>query len=453
MEISLYDIGSNILLATINSYVYFVLVFSFYWNKRRYRQRSFTMIYLFYCFSIGLARRFGLRMFTTRIPLISVWEIVFSLIDLLLLWYCFDTTIWKALFLVLFYQTGYPLSYLIVKSGLTNLTNMTLSETFPFHARFMHEMTLMAMAVLLFYLLVILAGAIYRMSQPPKIIPRHLVGLLLPTLLYLLGYVFVFPYMVGVMNDSFPFVIGAILFVINVATWLLYMDLDKKNIRLYYMNKHYEEQELYFSQLQENTNRIRKHAHDERKHHVHMMGLLQQKEYRRLREYLASLTQSAAELGSLFITGNQDIDIVLNAKIVEAEMAGCRIMVNGKLPNSLEINPVDCCILLGNCLDNAIHACIQTNDRNITVEFAYFKNILLIQVKNACISVRRRIFHPENRQNTRQTGASHGMGMEIMEAVAKKYQGSFTAINENNIFTTEIILQVSAQSKIAASQI
>lgn len=453
MNIDKYDIISNMLWATINAYTFFVLVYSFNWSKRKYRQHTFTALYLLLCYALALARRFALFAFSTAIPMLSYWEPLFAFLDLFLLCYCFETSFWKSFILVLCHSIGYPLTFHITERTLHKLIHLPLLSGSTFHTRLKHEMTLLATSVLLFYICILLAASIKRSRQQPPMSPWSPIGMLLPSVLYIFGYMWIFPYMIGVENDAYPFLIGTIMFAINIAAWLLTVHLDQKNVQLYYQNQHYKEQALYFAALKKDNLSMQKRVHDERKHYTHMMGLLQQNEYARLESYLSSLNRGEFELHGVVITGNQDMDTVLNAKIAEARAADCEIQVRGQLPQQLEIDPVDSCILLGNCLDNAIHACRRTDSRTITVEFAYYRQLLLLQIRNAYLPVLERMIRADAKSEKKRTRSGGGIGLEIIDSVVRKYNGTMKTRYKKNIFTIEILMYVSSQKKACESTV
>lgn len=433
-----YDVISNILWAAINTYTYIVLVFIMIWDNRKHLRQRYMVIFILLCFGIELAQRFAFLKFPSSIFWFSILDPVFILLRVVSIMFFFDTKLWKAFVLVGSYFVGYSLSYLLMAKLISIRTPLTFEEGFPFYTRLMDEMSLMAVVILFFYVIIILLGIVRRTKNAPKISPAHAIGVLLPSLLYIVGYFFIFPFMAKIENSDFPFIIGTIMFAINVAVLMIIVDADKKNVHLYYLDEQYKRQKQYFSQIEENNLAIRKRAHDEHKHYVYITGLLRQGEYDRLEEYLFSLNERTLEFSDLVVTGNFDIDTILNAKIVEAREAGCHIEVNGQLPPYLEIDPVDFCVLIGNCMDNAIVACLKTNERKIKVDFTYYKQMLFIRLQNTYIPPNKII--SVNNESVGDIKKKSGIGLAIMGTVAKKYNGNLEVIRNGNIFVTEIFL-------------
>lgn len=439
MGITLYDVISNMLWATINTYTYMVLVFIFYWNKKKYFQRRYTVLYISLSFAAELIHRFFLLKFPSSFFLFSTLDPLIILLQIFLIVTFFDTKFWKSVALVLFYSGGYSLSYLLMAKLLSIRTAFAFGEGSSFYTRLMHEMSLLAVVVLFLYIIVLLLGIARRAKNPPKTSPVYAVCILLPSCLYIIGYFIIFPYMMEIENKNFPFVIGTIMFALNIIALMLIVDADKKNMHLYYLDKQYQEQEHYFARIKESNFAIQKRAHDERKHLAYVTGLLQQGEYKKSEEYLLSLNKRYVAFSDLVITGNFDIDTILNAKIAEAQEAGCHIAVAGQLPGNLGIDSVDFCILIGNCLDNALVACLKTNARQIKVNFTYYKQVLFIRVENPHIPTKR--LPSVNDEIAGRFAPKGGLGLAIMTAVARKHGGHLKIMREGNTFITEIVLR------------
>jgi len=93
------------------------------------------------------------------------------------------------------------------------------------------------------------------------------------------------------------------------------------------------------------------------------------------------------------------------------------------IPEDLIIDPLDLCRILGNLLDNAIRSCIQfqQNDSKksqeiqteIVLKGRLFRDLLVITCRNTAL------------KNKEKKIYGQGYGQQILQSVAKKYDGNF----------------------------
>lgn len=137
------------------------------------------------------------------------------------------------------------------------------------------------------------------------------------------------------------------------------------------------------------------------------------------------------------LTGNFDIDTILNAKRHEAN--GIEMKVCGTLPAHIDwLDPVDVSILLGNALDNAIDACAECGFKVFSVKFVYDR-FFIISIENPTCNKPVKKKCGAGLQSTK--GKNRGIGMESMESVAARYDGHMEYRVENNLFHLDIMLQ------------
>ncbi|MCC8122122.1 MAG: ATP-binding protein [Oscillospiraceae bacterium] len=437
MDISSYDVMSNGLLALIGCYTFFVFIHTYCWTYRKPDHTAMLILYWAISLCIQLGRRFALQNYLSAVPYITTLEPLFILLDFVLLRLFFKIKSWMALLLILFFRILHIATHITTETVMLHLFPQTLSAGFPFFARHMHEMTLMAVAVLAQYLCVLLISIARRAKLQPRFAWTSAVIMLLPTILFGTGEFIAYPLMGNIVNYQAAIIIGFLLFSVNVIAWLFVMDADRKNTQHFYVTQHYAEQKQYYSRIIENHKNIDRLAHDEKKHYNQILWYVEKKDYVKLREYIISLGGSLNHISEYVITGNQDIDMVLNAKISEAEAVGCCVTVEGRLPGKLPLDPVDSCMIFGNCLDNAMNACLKTDKQNISIELSYHAPFLLIIMKNSCPPVETKV------KQVKAAKSANGMGLGIITATAQKYNGNMTYCYEANMFQIEILLQLS----------
>ena len=153
--------------------------------------------------------------------------------------------------------------------------------------------------------------------------------------------------------------------------------------------------------------------------------------------YLNELEKDLDDIHQIVETGNINIDAILNSKLSLAMTHDIDVNVKVSIPKDLPINNIDCCVLLGNLIDNAIEACEKVEeDKYIRLYIGLYKKQLYISITNATNEVVRKF---DEEYITTKRG-NHGHGLKRINKVVEKYNGYINRKNEPGVFVTEIML-------------
>lgn len=203
----------------------------------------------------------------------------------------------------------------------------------------------------------------------------------------------------------------------------------------YYQNK-LDKEQLQFQlretqQSQEEYQRLQSLRHDLKNKHLTLLALLEENPDE-AREYLHSLTDSI--LGKqTFYSKNPTINFLLNQKLHDVEDE-IELEIDCFVPQELSIQPDILAVILGNCLDNSISACLRLtdkSDRTLALNIRYFQQNLFISINNT---------FNEQEQETRKTRQRDGWGLRNVDALVQEYQGTVKRFKENGHYRTEILL-------------
>ena len=203
----------------------------------------------------------------------------------------------------------------------------------------------------------------------------------------------------------------------------------------YYQNKLGKEQ-LQFQlretqQSQEEYQRLQSLRHDLKNKHLTLLALLEENPDE-AREYLHSLTDSISGKQT-FYSKNPTINFLLNQKLHDVEDE-IELEIDCFVPQELSIQPDILAVILGNCLDNSISACLRLTDkseRTLALNIRYFQQNLFISINNT---------FNEQEQETRKTRQRDGWGLRNVDALVQEYQGTIKRFKENGHYRTEILL-------------
>ena len=201
----------------------------------------------------------------------------------------------------------------------------------------------------------------------------------------------------------------------------------------YYQNK-LDKEQLQFQlretqQSQEEYQRLQSLRHDLKNKHLTLLALLEENPDE-AREYLHSLTDSISGKQT-FYSKNPTINFLLNQKLHDVEDE-IKLEIDCFVPQELSIQPDILAVILGNCLDNSISACLRLtdkSDRTLALNIRYFQQNLFISINNTF-----------NEQETRKTRQRDGWGLRNVDALVQEYQGTVKRFKENGHYRTEILL-------------
>ena len=203
----------------------------------------------------------------------------------------------------------------------------------------------------------------------------------------------------------------------------------------YYQNK-LDKEQLQFQlretqQSQEEYQRLQSLRHDLKNKHLTLLALLEENPDE-AREYLHSLTDSISGKQT-FYSKNPTINFLLNQKLHDVEDE-IKLEIDCFVPQELSIQPDILAVILGNCLDNSISACLRLTDkseRTLALNIRYFQQNLFISINNT---------FNEQEQETRKTRQRDGWGLRNVDTLVQEYQGTVKRFKENGHYRTEILL-------------
>lgn len=197
----------------------------------------------------------------------------------------------------------------------------------------------------------------------------------------------------------------------------------------------YQDQMNVMQQSQQGVEVLR---HDMKNHICMLENYLEGENYQKAREYLQKMNSKVEVSGKYVDTGNVDVDMILNRKLSKAESLGCQIQTQINIPYELSIDGYDWNVLLGNLLDNALEALERTTKRKLNLFMGYCRGVLTIKIQNSFDGIV--IKHGNTLSSRKNDGLMHGIGMQNVAEIVKKYDGDRYIHIEENWFQIQIIL-------------
>lgn len=199
-------------------------------------------------------------------------------------------------------------------------------------------------------------------------------------------------------------------------------------------NKYYQKQ---LGIMDINSKNARALNHDLRNHLAIVRGYIQIDESEKACEYIDKMTQTNHTIKEFSNSGNIDIDGILNYKLYEASQKNIFVSLELKVPTNINISSFDIVVILGNLLDNAIEATSKVKDnKKINIIIRYKTDMLFINIKNTFDG---HVFYRKNKIVTsKKNSKNHGIGLNNIENILKKYNGIMDIDYNDNEFFIDI---------------
>lgn len=249
--------------------------------------------------------------------------------------------------------------------------------------------------------------------------------------------------MLGEPSKMFAILISGYMLMINISVFYLYNILIENYIHLRDNDRYKQQTYAYQNQLEvimESRNRVRALRHDMKNHILALQVLVQRKELEETSKYLDSMKNFMTNPEEYVKTGNDAVDSLLNYKIQKANEFLNVVETKISIPEQLRLRSFDLNVLLGNLLDNAIDASMQTEDKKLKITIKLDKGILFINICNSC----QRIADGKSDflETTKEDKVNHGIGLKNVRRIVKKYHGDIAFLYENASMETDVMMYV-----------
>lgn len=237
--------------------------------------------------------------------------------------------------------------------------------------------------------------------------------------------------------------ISGCMLMINISVFYLYHILIENYIHLRDNDLYKQQTYAYQNQLEvimESGNRVRALRHDMKNHILALQALVQRKETEEMNRYLESMKDFMTNPKEYVKTGSDTVDSLLNYKIQKAHEVLNVVETKISIPQQLRLRSFDLNVLLGNLLDNAIDASMQTEEKKLNITIKLDKGVLFLHIGNSCqrIADKRRGFL----ETTKEDNVNHGIGLKNVRQIVEKYHGDLAFQYENNFMETDVMMYV-----------
>ena len=254
--------------------------------------------------------------------------------------------------------------------------------------------------------------------------------------------------MLGVYTDSYNMPIERYLYMIPAMAFCVLADIILfRSMRIVSQKAVADERALWYEQLldqqqnyysyiladQEEASHIR---HDMRNQLQTVYALMESGDSETARKQLGELTRKTDQHHSF--CQNRIVDAILHVKELQFRDHGIRLQCQCSVPEDLAITGTDLCSLFSNLLDNAANAVdsLEPKRKTISLSSDLEGNVFTVRCENPYPG--EESIRPSHRPD------GHGLGLSILEDLAKRHQGELSISTEKDIFTATVWLFVSS---------
>ncbi|AUM97447.1 TPA: GHKL domain-containing protein [Clostridium botulinum] len=425
MNINMYDflyIATNI----FGTYIIFKFMMVFF-SREDVNKKIEICFYVGYFFAISLVYLF------IKIPVVMMLCNIFSFFLISL---NYKSNMKKRIFVVMFIYLILMCIEIIVINLLSGLQFDIFAENKYYYA---YSLVVLKLAT---YIIVLLLNKYKKSKQGEQVPLSYWISITLIPMASM--YIILLLFHLNIANITFMIVGVIFILMINFSTFYLYevisLTCAKQAEKLWIIqqNKYYERQ---FNLMKSSMKVTKAIKHDLKNHLLTVYSLLQKEKSEEALKHISDIIEVYNSKEEYVYSGNTAIDSVLNFKLQEARQKNISAYLNLNIPESIEIPSFDMSIILGNLMDNAIYAVDKLEcNRYINFKMKYTKGRLIVRIDNPFNG--EILINGNKMLTTKGDRNNHGIGIESIKVILKKYDGSMEIQHDDNVFSVTLLLYI-----------
>lgn len=199
----------------------------------------------------------------------------------------------------------------------------------------------------------------------------------------------------------------------------------------------------YYKALLAQEEDTRKFRHDIKNHILCIQELLDLGKSEDAKEYIGGIYQDLSKLTSIYDTGNDIVNAIVNYYSAKGKKDHILIQVKGKLRSELAIPMIPMCTVVSNLLSNAYEATVKlkhSQEKVITVEILSGSKFFKLIIKNPIAESQKNL--SSNLRSSKADQRNHGFGIRNVKTILSQYDGEFTLTEEVDRIIATVIMKI-----------
>ena len=229
--------------------------------------------------------------------------------------------------------------------------------------------------------------------------------------------------------------------IIFFAYYLISLSIERTT-RQQQLEKQMAIQRDHYLNLNDSITAARRMRHDLHHHLVTLLELLDKKDAPAAQKYLNQLCDFYDDNAIPSVCNNQSADALICHYLKLAKQLGISVATDLNIPDTLGIHALDLCVIIGNCLENALEACRSITDseaRFIDMSAVIAKGYLVMKFTN---SFNGFIEYQNDDFISWKKSPEHGIGLASVKSLADKHQGHCSVSFNQHIFEVSVSLKL-----------
>ena len=225
-------------------------------------------------------------------------------------------------------------------------------------------------------------------------------------------------------NATYLIIAASISIVASVLLTYVFYAKTYKELNILYTNQSEKEriviESAYYSILDKQNMQLKTVLHNEKNHLSVIKSLANKPE---VSKYIDEIYGEIIENSSFGNTQNKILDLIINKYQYICDDNKIDFYVSIKTANLSYIESSDLTTLFGNLLDNAIDAATKSKKRKIDLSLNKVNGLDILTCSNSCNLKPHAI--GQDLITTKENTGFHGLGIQSIKRVVKKYHGNF----------------------------
>lgn len=239
---------------------------------------------------------------------------------------------------------------------------------------------------------------------------------------------------------------------ISIIYWYMFWEIDY-NIRQNDYKNQLHIQRLCYKEIQNDIETMRKTRHDIRHHLRILANFLAENRQNDAMDYLEHVTDIIITQETETFCVEPAINSVLRYYVGEARQYGIKCDIQVKI-TECKIEVVDMTMIIGNCLENAIHACRELEGKRfIRLKIGMVNSTIAMVMENSSTGQKVKMKKGKEEANGfrkmntyMQRDEETGIGLLSITSTVKKYKGTAEFKYEDGVFYSRISLEIPESS-------
>lgn len=221
-----------------------------------------------------------------------------------------------------------------------------------------------------------------------------------------------------------------------------YVENEINRSGLYWENELFESYihglESQYEAVEHTEYNLRILRHDMRHYMGMIHSLLEQKEYDEIRKITGHISEVIMDNQIKNYCQNRKVNSIVSNLMNKADDMEVAVSMDMDIPDRIPVNDLELASVIANLLENALDSAneLEGNTGSVNILVRCSNEHLVIETENKC--AREVVMNPVTRLPISRKGRGHGIGLQSVQAFAKKLDANFDCYYENGTFTVRL---------------